>query len=78
MKIVVIASLASFAVGAAVGVVYALLRVKAPAPPIVALVGLLGMVIGEQIPAWIHWYQASRTAAVAPPSVSSIFMESSH
>jgi XapX domain-containing protein len=39
----------SFAVGLAVGVVYALLRVKSPAPPLVALVGLLGMVWGEQV-----------------------------
>lgn len=37
----------SLAVGIMVGVIYALLHVKSPAPPIVALVGLLGMVIGE-------------------------------
>jgi XapX domain-containing protein len=41
--------LISFAVGLAVGVVYGLLRVKSPAPPLVALAGLLGMVWGEQI-----------------------------
>jgi XapX domain-containing protein len=39
--------LISFAVGLMVGVAYALLRVKSPAPPLVALVGLLGMVVGE-------------------------------
>ncbi len=39
----------SFAVGLMVGVVYALLRVKSPAPPLVALAGLLGMVWGEQL-----------------------------
>jgi XapX domain-containing protein len=38
----------SFAVGLAVGVIYGLIRVKSPAPPIVALLGLLGMVLGEQ------------------------------
>jgi XapX domain-containing protein len=38
----------SFAVGLAVGVLYALLRVRSPAPPLIALVGLLGMVLGEQ------------------------------
>jgi len=43
------AMLISFAVGLAVGVVYGLLRVKSPAPPLVALVGLLGMVWGEQV-----------------------------
>jgi XapX domain-containing protein len=41
--------LISFAVGLAVGVLYGLLRVKSPAPPLVALVGLLGMVWGEQV-----------------------------
>ena len=43
------AMLISFAVGLMVGVAYALLRVKSPAPPLVALVGLLGMVWGEQL-----------------------------
>ena len=43
------AMLISFAVGLMVGVAYALLRVKSPAPPIVALAGLLGMVWGEQL-----------------------------
>lgn len=42
----------SFAVG--LGVLYGLLRVKSPAPPIVALLGLLGMVIGEQVETWLH------------------------
>lgn len=37
----------SFLVGIGVGLIYALLRVKSPAPPIVALVGLLGIFIGE-------------------------------
>lgn len=44
----------SFAMGIAVGVAYALVRVKSPAPPIVALTGLLGMVLGEALPAWIR------------------------
>jgi len=39
--------LLSFLLGCAVGVVYAVCRVKSPAPPIVALIGLLGMVLGE-------------------------------
>jgi XapX domain-containing protein len=33
----------SFVVGLGVGVLYGLVRVKSPAPPIVALLGLLGM-----------------------------------
>jgi XapX domain-containing protein len=42
--------LISLGVGVLVGVFYALLNVRSPAPPIVALVGLLGILIGEQIP----------------------------
>lgn len=37
----------SFAAGLGVGVIYAAIRVKSPAPPLVALAGLLGMVLGE-------------------------------
>ena len=44
----------SFVVGLGVGVIYALVRVKSPAPPIIALLGLLGMVLGEQIGIWIQ------------------------
>ena len=40
--------LVSLAVGILVGVIYALLRVRSPAPPVIALVGLLGMLVGEQ------------------------------
>lgn len=47
------ALLMSFVAGLLVGVVYALIRVKSPAPPIVALLGLLGMVLGEQAGAWV-------------------------
>jgi len=46
--------LLSFAVGLGVGVLYGLIRVKSPAPPIVALLGLLGMVLGEQCGSWVH------------------------
>ena len=34
--------------GLAVGVAYGLVQVRSPAPPLIALVGLLGMVLGEQ------------------------------
>jgi XapX domain-containing protein len=39
----------SLAAGLLVGVVYSLLNVRSPAPPLVALVGLLGILVGEQI-----------------------------
>jgi XapX domain-containing protein len=38
----------ALAVGLLVGLIYALLNVRSPAPPVVALVGLLGMLAGEQ------------------------------
>jgi XapX domain-containing protein len=36
-----------------VGLANGVIRVKSPAPPIVALLGLLGMVLGEQAGAWL-------------------------
>lgn len=48
----------SLAVGVLVGVIYALLQVRSPAPPIIALVGLLGMVLGEQVPSLIQQIRA--------------------
>ncbi len=41
--------IASLLSGLLVGVVYSLLNVRSPAPPVVALVGLLGILAGEQI-----------------------------
>ncbi|PPD13626.1 MAG: XapX domain-containing protein [Methylobacterium sp.] len=35
--------------GLLVGVIYGLLNVRSPAPPVIALVGLLGILVGEQI-----------------------------
>ena len=41
--------LLSLGAGVLVGVIYSLLNVRSPAPPLVALVGLLGILVGEQI-----------------------------
>lgn len=41
--------LLSLGAGLLVGVVYSLLNVRSPAPPLVALIGLLGILVGEQI-----------------------------
>ena len=41
--------LVSFGAGLLAGVVYSLLDVRSPAPPVVALIGLLGILLGEQI-----------------------------
>jgi XapX domain-containing protein len=45
MKIYVL----SLGVGLLVGVIYGVLNVRSPAPPVIALVGLLGILLGEQI-----------------------------
>ena len=42
----------SFVVGLLVRVVYGVIRLKSPAPAVVALLGLLGMVLGEQAGGW--------------------------
>lgn len=41
--------LISLGAGLLVGVVYSLLGVRSPAPPVIALVGLAGILIGEQL-----------------------------
>ena len=41
--------LISGAAGILVGIIYGLLNVRSPAPPLVALVGLLGILVGEQV-----------------------------
>jgi XapX domain-containing protein len=39
----------SLAIGTVVGIAYGLLNVRSPAPPPVALIGLLGMLVGQQL-----------------------------
>ena len=39
----------SLAVGVLVGVIYGLFGVRSPAPPVIALVGLAGILVGEQL-----------------------------
>jgi XapX domain-containing protein len=41
--------LLSLGAGLLVGIIYSLLNVRSPAPPLVALVGLLGILVGEQV-----------------------------
>ena len=76
--------LISFVVGLLVGAVYGVIRVKSPAPPIVALLGLLGMVLGEQAGGRLHTKQvrsgnvssahivAERTVRQEPPDGQSV------
>ena len=58
------AYLLSLGAGLLVGIVYSLLNVRSPAPPVVALVGLLGILVGEQIiPLAKHMMAGSQLAA---------------
>jgi XapX domain-containing protein len=41
--------LLSLSVGLLVGLIYGLLNVRSPAPPVIALIGLLGILVGEQL-----------------------------
>jgi XapX domain-containing protein len=67
--------LISLGVGVLVGVIYAVLNVRSPAPPVVALVGLLGILIGEQVPALVKqvWrgepVRLSWVSRIAPDAV---------
>lgn len=48
--------LVSLGAGALVGVVYSVIKVRSPAPPLIALIGLLGMLIGAQaVPSLKQW-----------------------
>jgi XapX domain-containing protein len=41
--------LLSLGAGLLVGIIYSLLNVRSPAPPLIALIGLLGILVGEQV-----------------------------
>lgn len=72
----------SLAIGLGVGALYALLNTRSPAPPIIALLGLLGMLLGETAVGWAksrltaedaaaHCLHAKTFAAARPPTGSS-------
>lgn len=56
--------LLSLGAGLLVGVIYGLINIRSPAPPIVALVGLLGILAGEQIPPLIKSAWTKESAAL--------------
>ncbi|MBW6425598.1 XapX domain-containing protein [Rhizobium sp. XQZ8] len=55
----------SLGAGLIVGIVYSLLNVRSPAPPVVALVGLLGILVGEQFLPLARTLLAQEPAAVS-------------
>ncbi|RKT21590.1 XapX domain-containing protein [Paraburkholderia sp. RAU2J] len=59
----------SLGVGFGVGLLYWLLKVQSPAPPLIALAGLLGMVLGEHaIPVVkAQFFAQTPTVQVAQP-----------
>src|SRR4051812_50107689 len=59
------AYLIPLAVGLLVGAIYGLLNVRSPAPPVIALVGLLGILVGEQIPPLAKWMFEGRAVTVS-------------
>jgi XapX domain-containing protein len=62
--------LISFGAGLVVGLLYWLVRVQSPAPPLIALAGLLGIVMGEASVPFVQaqfWHSASH--AWAAPAV---------
>ncbi|MHA7683526.1 XapX domain-containing protein [Cupriavidus sp. PET2-C1] len=72
----------SLGAGILVGIIYALMQVRSPAPPVVALIGLLGMLIGEQVvppikrmlagepvtAAWFHAECVPKITGAPPPA----------
>ncbi|PZQ50173.1 MAG: hypothetical protein DI556_08890 [Rhodovulum sulfidophilum] len=59
--------LLSLATGVLVGAIYGLLGVRSPAPPVIALLGLLGMLAGEKLPEMGGKLIAALTSQQPPP-----------
>jgi XapX domain-containing protein len=55
----------SLSIGVLVGVIYGVLNVRSPAPPIIALLGLFGILSGEQIPPLVKRLFTNEPAAHA-------------
>ena len=60
--------LLSLIIGLAVGTLYGVLQVRSPAPPIIALIGLLGMLAGEQAVSMLRARVQPPPTAPAPPA----------
>lgn len=56
--------LISLAAGLGIGVIYGLIAVRSPAPPIIALLGLLGMLAGEAAVQWIRGHSDAVSQAL--------------
>ena len=56
--------LLSLGAGLAVGIAYALVGVRSPAPPIIALVGLLGILAGEATVSFLRGHEGVLATAL--------------
>ncbi|MGY2736665.1 XapX domain-containing protein [Sphingomonas sp. UYP23] len=67
--------LISLAAGVLVGVIYALLKVRSPAPPTIALIGLAGILIGEQVVPLVKsfWASEDKGAAIHAACTNHVF-----
>ena len=61
----------SLFMGVAVGGAYGLFHLRSPAPPLIALVGLLGMVLGQQAVDAARYHLATAFASTRSSSVKS-------
>jgi XapX domain-containing protein len=57
--------LLSLGAGLLAGILYGVLNVRSPAPPVVALVGLLGILLGEQVPPLVRQWLAPKAQQVS-------------
>jgi len=68
LEFIMSTGLISLAAGVLIGLLYALLKVRSPAPPAVALIGLLGRRGGDRAPR--HFLHADDTAQKVPVTLS--------
>jgi XapX domain-containing protein len=66
--------LTSLGAGVLVGLFYALLNVRSPAPPAIALVGLLGMILGGELATHFTHKATPATALLAPVSADKVHL----
>jgi XapX domain-containing protein len=57
--------LMSLGAGLLVGAFYSLIQTRSPAPPVVALVGLFGILVGEQVPPLVRSLWRSEPLALS-------------
>ncbi|MGK7654401.1 DUF1427 family protein [Roseovarius sp. B08] len=67
----------SLTAGLAIGVIYGLISVRSPAPPIIALLGLLGMLAGEACVQWLRGHASVVQSALHAKTFAHPFRDGS-